>query len=73
VTYRVGQQVTIYEDPYTRVKPEGEAVLRELYRESGNETYWRVEFISEPGAYYERTVVLLDGERVEAVATESDR
>lgn len=69
--YETGVKVMIYEDPATRQKPEGKATLRELYRENGLESYWRVEFDDEPGAYYERTIVFEEGDRIHAEATEA--
>jgi hypothetical protein len=65
---RIGDKVTIYEDPVTKEKPEGKATLRELYRRHGESTYWRVEFDDAPGEFYERTVC---GEDTDAEATES--
>ncbi len=67
---QTGDQVTIYEDPHTKQKPEGEAILRELYSSSGVETHWRVEFTDEPGEFYERTVVFPEGTVVDAEATD---
>lgn len=69
--YRTGEKVVVYEDPYTKQKPEGEAILRELYRENGLESYWRVEFINEPGVYYERTIIFQEGDKIEAEATDT--
>lgn len=64
---RIGDKVTIYEDPVTKQKPEGQAILRELYQRRGNDTVWRVEFDDAPGEFYERTV---HGEETDAEPSE---
>lgn len=53
---RIGDKVTVYEDPVTKEKPEGQATLRELYQRRGNYLVWRVEFDDAPGEFYERTI-----------------
>jgi len=70
MVYSIGTKAMIYEDPMTKQKPEGKATLRELYRENGLESYWRVEFDDEPGAFYERTVYLESGDEIKAEASE---
>ena len=53
-----GQRITIYAYPLTKLKPEGEAVLLKRIRPDdgdGLET-WLVEFVSEPGELYHRTI-----------------
>jgi len=63
-----GQKRIIYEDPVTCEKSEGEAILRELYSTNGLSSHWRVEFVDEPGVFYERTIV--SDEEIAAEATE---
>ena len=55
------QIVTIYEDPITRLKPEGKAQLIELLREDTGDRLelWEVEFLDEPGTTYTRTLVAI--------------
>lgn len=67
--YDTGMTVTIYEDPFTKQKPEGQAVLRELYRTLALEMIWRVEFVDEPGEHYERSIVFEDGDEILCEAT----
>ena len=68
--YDTGQTVTIFEDPITRQKPEGDAILRELYKTLGTASIWRVEFTDEPGQFYERTIQLEPGDTIKCEATE---
>jgi hypothetical protein len=66
-------RLMIYEDPYTQKKPEGMAELRELYRTNGMESYWRVHFDGDgENEFYERTVVLDDGDQIDCEETESE-
>ena len=55
------QIITIYEDPITRLKPEGKAQLIELLREDTGDRLelWEVEFLDEPGTTYTRTLVAI--------------
>lgn len=68
--YNIGTRTTIYEDPITKQKPEGQATLRELYKENGCESYWRVEFDDESGAFYERTIYIEEGDEIQAEAND---
>jgi hypothetical protein len=42
-----GQVVTIYEDPVTKTKPEGQARLQELITQSGYCERWVVQFLDD--------------------------
>lgn len=53
---KIGDRVDIYEDPETKTKWEGMAVLKELYSRQGLRTHWRVEFDDAKGEFYERTI-----------------
>jgi hypothetical protein len=57
MTITYGSRVMIYEDPITKQKPEGEAFLREMYRGITGGGRFRVEFVDEPGQFYERDVL----------------
>ena len=48
----------VFEDPMSRQKPEGVAVLREPDEAKCDEFWWegRVEFVDEPGQHYGRRV-----------------
>ncbi|MBI1338066.1 MAG: hypothetical protein GC164_14055 [Phycisphaera sp.] len=48
----------VYEDPITRQREEGLAVLRETDTNRSDTDFWdgRVEFIDEPGQHYSRRV-----------------
>lgn len=47
---RPGAVITIYEDPWTRLRPEGEAeLIREEIRDDCDEQdYWLVRFLEDP-------------------------
>ena len=62
--YDVGSRVMIYEDPVTREKPEGVAILRELHAIKGLISRWRVEFEEELGQFYERSIALEEGDEI---------
>ena len=52
-----GQTVTIYEDPITKNKPEGEAVIREVLRDYGSSIIARVHFVGDDDdEFYERKI-----------------
>jgi len=54
---RVGQYVTIYEDPLTQTKIEGEACIREIGETKGKLTEVTVRFIGKSyGDYYQRLI-----------------
>lgn len=54
---KVGQQVTIYRDPYTKQEPEGEAILKRLDQYHGDEVeYWWVRFDGDDQDVYRRIV-----------------
>lgn len=67
--YDVGTRVMIYEDPITKEKPEGEAILRQLRAVAGLMTRWRVEFLDELGHSYQRTIAVEDGHEIVALET----
>jgi hypothetical protein len=48
----------VYQDPITRADNEGLAVLREPDLDRCDDEWWdgRIEFVDEPGQYYERRV-----------------
>ena len=57
-TIRVGGKVTIFEDPLTQKKPEGVAIVKEVYRDTDVNLYrCRVIFDDEPEGHYDRTVL----------------
>lgn len=68
--YEVGSRVMIYEDPITKEKPEGVAILRELYAIRGLMSRWRVEFEGESGQFYDRSIALEQGDEILAEGTE---
>jgi hypothetical protein len=55
---KAGMTITVYQDPITRQKPEGEAKLLREYRpdEGDGLSMWVVEFVGEPGSRYVRTI-----------------
>ncbi len=56
---KLGDIVTIYENPLTHDRPEGEAKLIKHLREDkgiANYNFWEVEFIKEPGVTFQRWV-----------------
>ena len=56
MTNRKHTKVMIYEDPMTETKPEGKALLlRKMHDEAGMER-WKVCFVGEDGAVYERVI-----------------
>jgi len=66
-----GDIVTIYEDPWTEQKPEGEArIIRNLSGickfeyEGFRFTNYEVEFLNEPGRTFERTIKETKSEKV---------
>jgi len=46
---KVGDKVTIYNDPITKQSVEGEAYLREFVFDSGKSEFWNVSFIRRDG------------------------
>ena len=68
--YDLGSRVMIYEDPITKEKPEGKAILRELYAIRGLISRWRVEFEDELGQFYERSIAIEEGDEILADETE---
>jgi hypothetical protein len=67
--YDIGSRVVIYEDPITKEKPEGKAILRELYAISEQLSRWRVEFEDELGQFYARTIATEEGDEILAEET----
>lgn len=52
-----GQTVTVYEDPITKNKPEGTAVVREVLRDYGDAIIARVHFVGDDdNEFYERRI-----------------
>jgi len=68
--YDVGRRVMIHEDPITKDKPEGVAILRELYAIRGLISRWRVEFEDELGQFYERSIAIEEGDEILTDETE---
>jgi len=68
--FDLGSRVMIYEDPITKEKPEGNAILRELYAIRGLISRWRVEFEDELGQFYERSIATEEGDEILADETE---
>ena len=56
--YTRGAITTIYKDPLTKLKPEGEAKLVKRLRADVGDglEMWEVRFTNEPGATYLRTI-----------------
>jgi len=48
---KVGDVVTIYEDPFSEKKPERKAELIALLKDDGDMEYWLVEFKGEAGLF----------------------
>ena len=56
------ETVTVYEDPYTRTKAEGEAVVIFVaHVDTDGALTCQVDFTDEPGVLYERVVVPKEG------------
>ena len=54
---KVHQQVMIYQDPITELKPEGKAtLLHRIQKLSDDLERWKVCFAGDDGEVYERTV-----------------
>ena len=68
--YDLGSRVMIYEDPITKEKPEGVAILRELQAIRGLMSRWRVEFEDELGQFYELSIAIEEGDEMLAKETE---
>ena len=54
------QSITIYQDPKTKLNPEGTAILHHFVGKSAHPPYeesWDVEFVDEPGVYQRRTII----------------
>jgi len=67
--YDIDGRVMIYEDPITKEKPEGKAILRELYSIRGQMSRWRVEFEDELGQLYDRNIAIEEGDEILAEQT----
>lgn len=44
---KLGDTITIYNDPITKKQPEGEAKLLRLISEEKNQDFWKVKFLSD--------------------------
>ncbi len=57
--YYIGETITIYQDPYTQEKPEGEARLVRRLDNHGNPEMerWRVAFLTDREVTYDRWIL----------------
>ncbi len=59
VGLKAGDVVTVYDDPLTKTRPEGQAILRKLEAAKdryAEREYWQVDFLEEPGVLYTRFI-----------------
>lgn len=58
IAARQGQATEIFEDPITRQKSEGVAIIREIDEDRTTDEMIeaRVEFVNEPGQFYDRRI-----------------